>query len=454
MARPGRASIAAVTLPLARRRTTAPAKDPFMPPTPILSGPRPKHLPSLQALVQGLSPGERVFLPGSTGEPPGLTDALFNAGAVPLDITASYVPGVNAVPVARFTSGTTYTSMFAQPTIAEAQATGVVRHLPLSYNTFARHMQANLAFDATIVHVAPPDANGMCSLGLAVEFTAIAVRKSKRILAVINPRNPKIPNSPALPLSSFDAVTEIDAPLRTYDVGQPSGQADAIAGLLAHFVEDGVTLQIGIGKVPDALMSRLTDRRGLKLFSGMLSDGARSLVESGSLDRSFQHTCCLHLGTAGYYDWVRDRREFLVRGCDYTHAATVLAGLPRLVSVNSALSVDLFGQANLEMLGGRMVSGCGGAPDFARGAQLSDGGVSIIALPSTAGREAATRIVARLDAIATLPRTDVDVVVTEHGFADLRGRSVMERAERIIAIAAPQHRSTLADAWRDMARRI
>ena len=425
-----------------------------MPQTPIPSGPRPKQMPSLQALAEGLTAGERVFLPGSTGEPPGLTDALFNEAAVPLDVTASYVPGVNAVPVARFPAGTTYTSMFAQPTIAEAQVSGMVRHLPLSYSTFARHMQANLAFDATIVHVSPPDANGLCSLGLAVEFTAIAVRKSKRILAVINSRMPQIPNSPTLPMCDFEAVTEIDAPLRTYDVGKPSTQADAIAAILADFVEDGVALQIGIGKVPDALMSRLTDRRGLKLFSGMLSDGARSLVESGSLDPDFQHTCCLHLGTAAYYDWVRGQSDFLVRGCDITHAAAVLAGLPRFVSVNSAVSVDLFGQANLEMLGGRMISGCGGAPDFARGAQLSDGGVSIIALPSTAGHDAAPRIVPRLDAIATLPRTDVDVVVTEHGFADLRGRTVMERAERIVAIAAPQYRLALADAWREMARRM
>ncbi len=427
---------------------------PPMPPPPSPFGPRPKQMSSLAALVALLSPGERVFLPGSTGEPQGLADALFHPAATALDVTASYVPGVNPVPVADFPAGTTYTSMFAQPTRAGDQASGSVRHLPLSYNAFARHMQQNLTFDTTIVHVAPPDSTGHCSLGLAVEFTAIAVAKSRRVLAVINSQMPSVADAPRLPLTAFDAVTEINAPLSAYGVGTASAEATAIARLLSQFVGDGATLQIGIGKVPDALMSGLTDRRGLKLFSGMLSDGARLLAESGSLDPLFKHTCCVQLGTRAYYDWLRERPDFAVRGCDFTHATAILATLPGLIAVNSALSVDLFGQANLEMLGGRMVSGCGGAPDFARGAQLSAGGVSIIALPATAGRDAATRIVPRLDGICTLPRNDIDVVVTEHGIADLRGRSVMERAERLIAIAAPQYRSDLADRWRDVAKRL
>ena len=415
---------------------------------------RPTTVASLQALAALLRPGERIYLPGSTGEAPGLTEVLFCENAPPLDVTASFVPGVNAVPVERFPAGTTWTSMFAPPTIAEAQSSGVFRHLPMSYSAFARRLRDNLNFDTSIVHVAPPDEAGRCSLGTSVEFTEIAAAKSRRLLAVINHQMPCLPHSISLPLAQFDAVTEIDAPLRTYEVGAPSVQAETIAAHVAKFIDDGVTLQIGIGKVPDALMARVTDRRGLRLFSGMFSDGARDLVERGSIDLEFRHTCCFHLGSNSYYEWLADRTEFAVRGCDHTHAAAVLATLPRLVAVNSALSVDLFGQANLEMLGGRMVSGCGGAPDFARGAALSPGGVSIVALPSTAGPKGATRIVPRIDGICSLPRTDIDVVVTEHGVADLRGRTAMERAERLIAIAAPEHRSSLADAWREAARRL
>ena len=421
---------------------------------PTVSGPRPKHAASLQALVGLLAPGERIYLPGSTAEPRGLIEALCGADAPPLAITASYVPGVNAIPLQRLPENTMWTSMFAPPTTAEAQASGRYRHLPISYSAFGRHVQRDLQFDTTIVHVSLPDADGLCSLGPAVEFTPAAMAKSRRVLAVMNARVPRLRHSASMPLASFEAVTEIDAPLCAYDVGAPSPQAESIASVLAGFVHDGATLQIGLGKVPDALMARLTDRRGLKLFSGMLSDGARKLADGGGLDPCFKHTCCVQLGTAAYYDWLADRDDFAVLGCDITHAAASLLRLDRFVAVNSALSVDLFGQANLEMLGGRMVSGCGGAPDYAGGAGLSPGGVSIVALPATGGRDEVTRIVAHLDGICSLPRTAIDVVVTEHGAADLRGLTVVERGERLIAVAAPQHRAALTEAWRAIARNL
>ncbi len=413
----------------------------------------PKILPSLDALAALLEPGERTFLPGSTGEPPGLTEALFHPDATPLQVTSSFIPGINFMPVERFPPGTVATSMFAPHTVASAQALGRVRHLPMSYGAFVRHLGCSPAFDTCIVHVSPPDRDGYCSLGPAVEFTPLAAARSQRVLAVVNQRVPRLPRSASMHVSRFAALAEIDAPLRTYDVGSPSMEAETIAEAITQFIADEATIQIGLGKVPDALMARLRDRRRLKLYSGMLSDGARILAESGALDKDFAHTCCVQLGSRDYYDWLATRPDFAVRGAELTHAVPVLAGLRGLVAVNSALSVDLFGQANLEMLGGRMVSGCGGAPDFTRGACLSDGGVSIIALPSTAGKDQ-SRIVARLDGIASVPRTDIHVVVTEHGAADLRGLSVIERAERLIAIAAPRHRSALSDAWRQIAERL
>lgn len=400
-----------------------------------------------------LRPGERVFLPGSAGEPAGLTDALFHPEATPLSVTSSFVPGVNAMPVDRFPPGTVLTSMFAPATVASAQESGRVRHLPMSYGAFVRHLREELTFDTCIVHVAPPDEAGYCSLGLAVEFTPLAVAKSKRVLAIVNPRMPRLVASARLPVSGFAAVAEIDAPLRTYEVGRPSAEADAIATAIAGFIEDGAAVQIGLGKVPDALMAKLSDRRGLRLFSGMLSDGARVLAENGSLDRHFAHTCCVQLGSRSYYEWLAERPDFVVCGSERSHSVPVLAALPRFVAVNSALSVDLFGQANLEMLGGRMVSGCGGAPEFARGAALSEGGISIVALPSTAGADQ-SRIVPGLDGIASLSRNDIHVVVTEQGAADLRGLSVIQRGERLIGIASPRHRAALSDAWRGIARKL
>ena len=143
------------------------------------SGSRPKKVASLTALAELLTPGERVYLPGSTGEPPDLTDALLGESAPPLAITATYVPGVNAVPVERFSPGTTWTSMFAPPTVAQAQGSGIFRHLPLSYSAFARHLQTNLQFDTCIVHVAPPEVGNAASLRVAPS----EVNRRRRVLA-------------------------------------------------------------------------------------------------------------------------------------------------------------------------------------------------------------------------------------------------------------------------------
>jgi acyl-CoA hydrolase len=404
-------------------------------------------------LVGLLSPGESLYLPGSSAEVPALVEALCAGDAPALDITASFVPGINAVPLERFPHNATYASSFAQPTPPGAQVQGRFRHLPLSYGGFAQHL-ALQRFDVAVVHVSPPDARGLCSLGVAVEFTPIVLRTCRRIFAVVNPRMPAIPGAATFDLAQADAVAECDTPLREYDVGTPSVLASRIAEHVASFVEDGATLQVGLGKTPDALMRRVADRRGLRLHSGMLSDATRLLAESGSLDRDWRHTSCVHVGTAAYYDWLAGRGEFRVGACDLTHAPATLAALPRLVAVNAALGVDLFGQANLEMLGGRMVSGVGGAADFAHAASLCPDGVSIVALPATAGRDGVSRIVPRLDGICSLPRHAVDVVVTEHGAADLRGATVMERAERLIAIAAPEHRGALQDGWKEVVARL
>lgn len=409
---------------------------------------------TLAELVSQFAPGERVFLPGSAGEIPALTEALFSLGAPPLDITASFVPGINRIALERLPRGATFTSMFAQPTIPRAQAEGRFRHLPLSYGGFAGYLRDHASFDTCIVHVAPPDAEGRCSLGIAVEFAPIAAARSRRIVAIANPQMPNLPGADFIRLEDVGLVVENDAPLCTYDVGPASAQASLIASHVAAFIGDGAALQVGLGKVPDALLRQLTGRRGLRLHSGMLSDGARALAEAGSLDPRWLHTSCVHVGTADYYAWLADRADFAVRACDHTHSAALLAGLPRLMAVNSALSIDLFGQANLDMLDGRMVSGVGGAADFSRGASLSPGGASMIALPATSGNGLVSRIVPVLEGPCSIPRHDVDIIVTQFGAADLRGCSVVERGQKIIAIAAPRHQAALQDAWRTMAARL
>ena len=300
-------------------------------------------------------------------------------------ITTSAVPGINAVPVDTLDPSAIVTGLFMQPGLRVAQREGRFCHLPLAFSGFVDVLRHRAAFDTCVVHVAPPDAEGRCSLGAAVEFTPLALAKSRRAFAVVNPNVPAVPGALSVPLDAFELVTESDDPLAVYDVGAPSRSAEAIAALTARFVEDGSTLQAGLGKVPEQLLAILHDRRGLRLQSGMLSDGALALSDAGALDPDFRHMSCVWVGSRDLYASLAGRSGFAVLSCEVTHDVRLLAESERFVSVNSALSVDLFGQANLEHAEGRAVSGVGGAADFAAAARLSRGGGSLQAQPAAHG---------------------------------------------------------------------
>lgn len=400
-------------------------------------------------IMRILRPGDRIYLPGSTGEICALSAALARQDAPFLHVTATFVPGINPVLAGKLPGEGSFTGPFASGPRG-GQAAGAFRHMALSYGAFRRYLE-QVSFDAIVVQVAPPDATGRASLGVAVEFTPTAIRRSRRLIAVVNPHVPPMPGAESIDLRDADLVVETDEPLREYDVGVPSGLSDAIARNVADFIGDGAAIQIGLGKVPDALLRILFDRKRLRLQSGMLSDGTRLLAEAGALDPGFRHTSCVHIGSRSYYEWLRGRAEFSVLGCERTHSPALLGSVDGLIAVNSALSVDVLGQANLEFVDGRAISGVGGAADFARAASLSPSGISIVALPATSKDGSASRITARLDGVVSLPRHDIDVVVTEFGAADLRGLSVMERGKRIIAIADPRHREGLESAWREIA---
>lgn len=405
----------------------------------------------LGAIAAALGPGARVFLPGSAAEVPALTTLLTAPDAVPLHLTATLVPGINKMPALPLAAGATLTNPFAFGP-AGSQAGGAARHLPCSYAGFSKHL-GHSAFDTVIVTVAPPGKDGRASLGPAVEFTPTAMARARRVIAVINHALPPMPGAPSIAVSEAALVVETDSPLCSYDAGAATPEALAIARGIAGFVGDGASVQIGIGKVPDALLRALTDRRGLRLHSGMLSDGMQALLAAGALDATHPPTACVHVGTQAHYDWVRGRTGLVVAPVSQTHAPATLAAQPRLVAVNAAIEVDLFGQANLEFIGQRAISGVGGAADFAAAAARAPDGVSIVGLPAI-GPKGMSRIVPRLSGPVSLPRHEVDVIVTDHGAADLRGLGTVARAERIIALAAPDHRAALADAWRDMAARL
>ena len=396
-----------------------------------------------------------MFVPGSSGAPVAFMTELLADRAYSRDVhlLTTFVPGINALHSEMMHASATITGLFMQSGLSCAQRDGRFRALPLSYAGFVRHLRERINIDLAVLQVSMPDDNGQCSLGPSVEFAPVALTKSRRRLALLNRNTPALKNSVSLPYTSFDYVCEVDSPLPTYETAVDESTL-LIARHIASLVEDHSVLQLGLGKVPSALSALLIDRRGLRLYSGMLSDGLFDLADGGALDMDFLHTACVLVGSQGFYRRLDKFESIRVVGCDVTHDEVKIGRQQQFVAVNSALEVDLFGQCNLEHADGLAVSGVGGGPDFARGARLSRGGRSIVAL--SARHKSGSRIVASLGSpsVTSLPRYDIDYVITEYGIADLVGASVHERAHAIINIAAPDFREELGREWNGLAARL
>lgn len=407
-------------------------------------------------LTAKLRRGARVYAPGCAGHSPVFERALSEAQTALAGVTlfGVWIPGVNHADFAGLHQEAAAETIFLSPALQDSFVRGQVRYRPMTYSQcFAayRHEGADLA----LLQVSLPDAEGMCSLGVAADFTPAVLHNAKRVVAHLNPLMPATRGAAHIPLSRFDAVVETPAPLLTYASSAPSPVFQRIARHIAALVRDGDTLQFGLGNTQSAVLQTLAGHRRLKIHAGMISESLLGLLDGGVLDESVQQpvTTGVALGSPALYQRAGEDTRIGFADVGYTHAQDTLARIPRLIAVNSCIEVDLTGQANAETMQGRQVSGGGGLLDFLRGAALSPGGVPILALPASAGPN--SRIVPRLaDGVVTVPRTDCAVVVTEHGAADLRGLDLEARAAALIAIAAPAHRDSLTRAWREMRKRL
>jgi len=386
--------------------------------------------------------GETVFIPGSSAEPRSVVEALARASSsLPsIELVHSFVPSINRTRLASSENTLVETSIFPR----HRDDASSVRLLPTSYFGYHRYLTGR-SFDWTAIQVSPPDRQGRCSLGPSVEFLPAVLANSKRIIAVFNPNVPWVAGGSFLESERVTHCCTSDDPLVTYDPGEPDSVSDTIARNLTRLIDDGATLQLGLGKVPSRLLEKLGDRSGLRFHSGLLTEGFFKLLDAGAVDRTSRHYTCAALGEPAFYERLASTSCVTITGVGYTHAPATLAGIDSLVAINSALEVDLWGQANLEYRGGEQVSAVAGAADFAPAAHRSPHGKSVIVLPATAAQGSASRIVAQLapSRPVSLPRHAVDVVVTEYGIAELAGRSPRERADALIAIAAPAFRQEL-----------
>ncbi|WP_433781471.1 acetyl-CoA hydrolase/transferase family protein [Actinomycetospora sp. CA-101289] len=327
-----------------------------------------------------------------------------------------------------------------------ASAAGRLDVIPAHYSVLPRlFAERTLPGDVGLVQVSPPGPDGRCSLGIGADYAADAVRHSRTLIAEINHRMPATAGTDGIPRQRFAAVVETDRPLPPAPERAPDVVDEAIAAGVAALVEDGDTVQIGVGALPAAILDGLSSHRDLGFHAGLLTDGVLRLVDKGVLTNARKEidTGVSVTGTAiGSADLYARLGEMPVafRPASYTHHPGVLARLGRLVSINSALEVDLTGQVGAEIAGGRYLGGVGGQADFS-GAAARTGARSIIALRSTSG--GASTLVPALRGPVTTARADADVVVTEHGVAHLRGCPLAERGRRLAAIAAPEHREAL-----------
>ncbi len=328
-----------------------------------------------------------------------------------------------------------------------AQA-GVLDIVPSHYSQFPDLIRAGvLPADVVLLQVSPPDQEGRYSLGLVHEYLPAALERARVVIAEVNPDIPWTHGSVYLHADDIDLLVDAEYPPLDAASSEPGPVERAIAGHVAAQIQDGATLQVGIGRLPEAVLSSLHDRRDLGLHTGAAGDGIVALAEAGALTNARKGRD-EGVGIAGVLTggvrlrkWAHRNPQLMLRGTDYTHDPQVLASLNRLVAINSAVEVDLTGQVNAEVAGGVYVGALGGAVDFLRGAARSKGGVPIVALPATA--KGCSRIVAQLSGPVSTPRCDAGLIVTEYGVADLRGLPLSRRVQRMLDIAAPEHRAEL-----------
>ena len=398
-----------------------------------------------------LRSGQRVFVSGSSNEPTGLLEAM-RAASLPEDLHFIQfpLPGYNHIDFTAWHPSYRMTTMFMGPHLRNAD--------PERLHFVPMHMRATFDYccrdiDVALVQVAR-DGEGRLRFGPNVDFVDAALSSAKYVLAECNEAFTAPAGCPLIGEESIDSVLVTDRPLYQMAAPKLDDTAIAIGKQVASLIRDGDCIQTGIGAIPAAILASLEDKNDLGMHGGLIDDGGMALIRNGNItgankpiDRKL-HVTGMALGSQKLFDWLADTPRVIFEGASHTHDVGVIRQLPGFVSINSAVEIDLMGQVNAEFAGGRQISGTGGSVDFMRGARLSRGGRSIVAMTATARRGTASRIVPRVDVVTAL-RTDVDIVVTEHGVAKLRDLPLDARAEALTAIAAPEFRESLRDAVRN-----
>jgi len=404
--------------------------------------------------VARIRPGQRVFIGTGCGQPQELVRALTERSGKLADTEIVHLLTVGSAPYAEKELSRHFrvNSFFIAKNVREIIQEGLGDYTPIFLSDIPKLFSSGqLPLDVALIHVTPPDERGMCSLGISVDIVKSAAENASLVIAQVNPQMPRTLGDSFLNVYDMDILVPVDTPLLEVKSPQPTEVTSAIAQHVSSLIEDGATVEIGIGAIPQSVLEFLKDKRELGIHTEMFTDAIIDLIESGaitgerkSVDRG-KVVASFCLGTKKLYDYIDNNPFFSFRPTEYVNDPYVIGSQNRMVAINVALEVDLTGQVCADSLGTRFYSGIGGQVDFNRGAARSHGGKAIIAMPSTAQKGKVSRIVAHLSpgAGVVTSRGDVHYVVTEYGVAYLHGKSVQERTLALISIAHPDFRTEL-----------
>lgn len=407
--------------------------------------------------------GDRVFIHSVAAAPQALIAALTARAAELRDVEIVQLHTEGPAPYAapEMAGSFRVNALFVGKNVRDAVARGQADYVPVFLSEVpALFRNRAMPLDVALISVSPPDKHGFCSLGVSVDASRAAAQSARTVVAQVNAAMPRSHGDGLIHVDDIDLAVEEAAPI--FEVSQAkTGELErTIGGFVASLVEDGATLQLGIGAIPEAVLAALTDHHDLGVHTEMFSDGIVDLVERGVVTGALKRNhpgkvvASFVMGSRRLYDFIDDNPSVLLLDVAYTNDTAVIRRNPKVTAVNSALEIDLTGQVCADSLGTFQYSGVGGQMDFIRGASLSERGKPIIALPSVTSR-GESRIVPYLKqgAGVVTTRAHVNYVVTEHGAASLHGKNLRQRARALIGIAHPGHREALEKAaWERFGR--
>ena len=407
-----------------------------------------------EVAIKGIKSGSRVFVHGGAATPHYLlkklverADELYN-----VELVSISMQGETLFADPKYRENFHLNSLFVSNNVRQAVNDGRGDYVPVFLseipNLFKRKI---LPLEAALIQVSLPDKHGFCSLGVSVDVAASAIKNARHVIAQVNPRMPRTLGDGIVKLSDFDSVVYAEQELPEVVSNKNISEITMRIGRhCASLVEDGATIQTGIGSIPDAVLSCLGNHKGLGLHTEMFSDGIMPLVDKGVITNQYKKkhrgkiVSSFMLGSRKLYDFVDDNPSVMMLGIDYVNDTAVIRTNPKVTAINSAIEVDITGQVCSDSIGTYHYSGVGGQMDFMRGAALSEGGKPIIALPSTTAK-GISRIAAMLKpgAGVVTTRAHAHYIVTEYGVAYLYGKNMRQRAKALIEIAHPNHRENL-----------